>query len=313
MFRVYIPRDWKAEQLSDLMTLLPPDIDVTQLPSPVDMVVCGRPTAELLRCCTPSYLLIPFAGVPRETLGLLREFRSIKVHNLHHNAGAVSETALTLMLAAARGIPSADAALRRGDWSPRHSPGSTILIGGSRVLILGCGNIGTLLRRACESLGAVVHGIRRNPDPDPAIHSPDSLNDLLKTTDFLVCCLPLTEETHDMVGFQQLSLLHRRSVLVNVGRAEVVTEEPLYNALSRGEIGAAGLDVWYRYPGDPENTMPSNLPFHKLANVVMSPHRAGAYGVPELERKRTMEIARAIVAGAEGRPVPNPVNIELGY
>ncbi len=308
-----MPRDWKAEQLSDLMTLLPPDIDVTQLPSPVDMVVCGRPTVDLLRFCTPSYLLIPFAGVPRETLELMSVFRSIKVHNLHHNAGAASETALALMLAAARGIPVADAALRRGDWSPRHSPGSAILIGGSRVLILGCGSIGTHLRRACEALGAVVHGVRRNPDPDPAIHSPDSLNDLLKTTDFLVCCLPLTEETRDMVGTQQLSLLHRRSVLVNVGRAEVVTEEPLYNALSRGEIGAAGLDVWYRYPGDPEKTMPSNLPFHDLPNVVMSPHFAGAYGVPELERKRTEEIARAIVAGAEGRPVPNPVNIELGY
>ncbi|MFO7626920.1 MAG: NAD(P)-dependent oxidoreductase [Candidatus Fermentibacteraceae bacterium] len=313
MFRVHMPQDWNADQLSDIKALLPQDIDLTQLPSPVDMVICGRPTAELLRCCTPSYLLLPFAGVPQETLGLLRTFRSIRVHNLHHNAGAASETALALMLAAARGLLVADAALRRGDWSPRYTPGGTILLLGSRVLILGCGSIGTLLRRACEALGAVVHGVRRNPDPDPSIHTPDSLNDLLKTTDFLACCLPLTEETRGMIGSHQLSLLHSRSVLVNVGRAEVVSEEPLYNALSRGEIGAAGLDVWYRYPGDPENTMPSSLPFHKLANVVMSPHRAGAYGVPELERKRTIEIARAIRAGAEGKPVPNPVDIELGY
>lgn len=308
-----MPRDWNADQLSDIKALLPCDIVITQIPSPVDMVVCGRPTAELLRCCTPSCLLLPFAGVPQETLDLLRTFLSIKVHNLHHNAGAAAETALALMLSAARGIPVADAALRRGDWSPRYSPAGTILLGGSRVLILGCGSIGKLLRRACEALGASVHGVRRNPDPDPAIHTPDSLNDLLETTDFLVCCLPLTEETRGMIGFHQLSLLHRRSVLVNVGRAEVISEEALYKALSSGEIGAAGLDVWYRYPGDPENTMPSNLPFHTLANVVMSPHRAGAYGVPELERKRTSEIARAIMAAAEGKPVPNPVSIELGY
>ncbi len=313
MYRVHVPGDWNADQLAEIEARLPGGIVIGRIPSPVDMVVSGRPTAELLRCCSPSILLLPFAGVPVQTLDLLRDFRSIRVHNLHHNAGAASETALALMLAAARGLNVADTALRRGDWSPRYSPGSTILLGGSRVLILGYGNIGTLLRRGCEALGATVDGIRRNPDPDPAIHLPEVLDEFLEKTDFLACCLPLTGETRDMIGAHQLSLMHRRSVLVNVGRAEVISEEPLYNALARGEIGAAGLDVWYRYPGDPENTMPSNMPFHELPNVVMSPHRAGAYGVPELERKRTLEIVRAIISAAEGKPVPNPVNVELGY
>lgn len=313
MFRVHIHMDWNASQLSEMESLLPDGTVVTREPSPVDMLVCGRPTAGLLHSCTPSCLLLPFAGVPAETLALMRKFPSIRVHNIHHNAGAASETALALMLAAARGIPVADAALRRGDWSPRYSPGGTILLGDSRVLILGYGHMGRLLRRACEALGAVVSGVRRHPDPDPSVHTPDSLDELLKTTDFLVCCLPLTEETRGMVGSRQLSLLHHRSVVVNVGRAEVISEEPLYKALAAGWIGAAGLDVWYRSPGDPTNTMPSNLPFHELANVVMSPHRAGAFGVPELERRRTAEILRAIIAGAEGRPVPNPVDMELGY
>lgn len=306
-------REWSEFRLSEMKVLLPDGIALTRDPSPADMVVCGRPTADLLNSCAPSLLLIPFAGIPPETLALMRDFRSIRVHNIHHNAGAASETALALMLSAARGLPRADAALRRGDWSPRYSPGESILVGGSRVLILGFGHIGRLLGKACEALGAVVHGVRRHPDPDQSIHTPDELDDLLPGTDFLVCCLPLTDETRGMVGAHQLSLLHGRSVLVNVGRAEVVSEEPLFKALSTGGIGAAGIDVWYRYPGDPQNTIPANQPFHELPNVVMSPHRAGAPGVQELEQRRTMEIVRAIVAGAEGRPVPNAVDLELGY
>lgn len=308
-----MPPDWSAGQLDSLIGMLPSGIEVTHRLSPVDMVVCGRPTSDLLRCCSPSFLLIPYAGVPEETLELMRDFPSISVHNLHHNAGAAAETALALMLAAARGIPAADAAMRRGDWTSRYHQESSILLEDARVLILGCGSIGSILRRACEALGAEVRGIRRNPHPDPVLHTPDMLHVLLADTDFLTCCLPLTRETRDMIGPLELSLLHPRSVLVNVGRAEVISEEPLFRALSQGMIGAAGLDVWYSYPGDPLNTMPSTLPFHKLSNVVMSPHRAGGYGVPELEAKRSAGIARAIAAASEGREVPNPVNILLGY
>lgn len=184
-------REWSEFRLSEMKALLPDGITLVRDPSPADMVVCGRPTAALLHSCTPFFLLIPFAGIPPETLALMRDFRSIRVHNIHHNAGAVAETALALMLSAARGLPLADAALRRGDWSPGYSPVESILVGGSRVLILGFGHIGRLLGKACEALGAVVLGVRRHPDPDQSIHPPDDLNDLLPGTDFLVCCLPL--------------------------------------------------------------------------------------------------------------------------
>jgi phosphoglycerate dehydrogenase-like enzyme len=313
MYRVFLPSSSNPAQVSLLQDLIPENIEVTNEEKRVDMVVCGRPTPAMLQACSPRVLLIPFAGVPPATIELMKRYPGIGVHNLHHNAPAAAETALCLMLAAARGITVADAALRRGDWSARYNPGTTLLLGGSRVLILGNGCIGRRLRRVCEALDAKVDAIRRTPDPDPAVHTPEKLHTLLGGVDFLVGCLPLTAETRGMIGSEELSLLHSRSIVVNVGRAEVFHEEALFSALFKGEIGGAGLDVWYRYPGDPSNTLPSRFPFHTLPSVVMSPHRGGAWGVPELERQRTEGIARAIRAGAKGMPVPHPVCLERGY
>jgi phosphoglycerate dehydrogenase-like enzyme len=65
------------------------------------------------------------------------------------------------------------------------------------------------------------------------------------------------------------------AVLVNVARAEIVDEDALYEALRRGAIAGAILDVWYRYPTGAGPTLPSRLPFHELGNVLMTPHVSG--------------------------------------
>jgi phosphoglycerate dehydrogenase-like enzyme len=65
------------------------------------------------------------------------------------------------------------------------------------------------------------------------------------------------------------------AVLVNVARAEIVDEAALYQALRRGTLGGAILDVWYRYPTGAGPTLPSRLPFHELGNVLMTPHVSG--------------------------------------
>ena len=81
-------------------------------------------------------------------------------------------------------------------------------------------------------------------------------------------------------------------------------------------IGAAGIDVWYQYPPDEPSrraTHPSVLPFHELGNVVLSPHRGGAYRQPELERLRIKHLARSINAAARGEPIPHRVDVIAGY
>jgi phosphoglycerate dehydrogenase-like enzyme len=247
--------------------------------------------------------------------------RHVSVHNIHHNSGSAAELALGLIISAARMILPADRALRKGDWSWRYSQERRILIGGSRVLILGCGHIGRRVGRVCSVLGARVTGIRRHPDSGTAdgvdrMMPPGSLEELLPDTDILVIALPLTEATRGIMGPVQLGLLNDRSILVNIGRGELVDEEALHRSLAEGSIGAAGIDVWYSYPGSVEErtaTFPSRYDFASLDNVVMTPHMGGAFGSGELELLRAEHIAESLNQLASLGTMPFRVDLEAGY
>ena len=119
-----------------------------------------------------------------------------------------------------------------------------------------------------------------------------------------------------MIGADQLALMPPGGIVVNVGRAAVIDQHALYDALKSGHLAGAGLDVWYSYPPDVEARMnhpPADVPFHELDNIVMSPHRAGAFGMVELERWRMDGLAALLVAAASGDPLPHPVDLARGY
>ncbi len=130
----------------------------------------------------------------------------------------------------------------------------------------------------------------------------------------LVVAVPLTDETRGLIGASELARMKRTAVLVNVGRGNVIDERALYDALRRGKIHSAGIDVWYRYPRDTESraaTQPSDHPFHELDNVVMSPHRAG--GALDNEVVRMTHLGDLLVAIARGGDAPGRVDLERGY
>jgi len=263
-------------------------------------------------------LIIPFAGLPHETRALLGDFPHLTVHNLHHNAGAVAEMTIALLLAAAKSIVPCDRALRRHDWRPRYASNPAILLEGKTALILGYGAIGKRVACLCRGLGMDVIATRRRATGagSESVYPPETLWDLLPRADVLIVTLPLTAETEGLIGHAELGLLPPSSVLVNVGRGPVVDEEALYHALQDGTVHAAGLDVWYAYPGDEHSRMhtpPSGFPFHELDNVVMSPHRAGGGGSVEVEERRMAHLARLLNAAATGLEIPDRVDIDAGY
>lgn len=282
--------------------------------SDCEVLVAGPLTSrEISLCGSLRAVVVPYAGVPSSTLEAIREHPGIRLYNLHHNAVSASEMAVALMLCASKLIIPADRALREGDWSPRYRPDG-LLLEDSRVLVLGWGAIGQRVGRICSSMGASVKGVKRTFEE--GLYTPAHLPSLLLETDILVVCVPLTDSTRGMIGEQELSRLPRGAVLVNVSRGSVVHEEALYRSLIGGHLGAAGIDVWYSYPGTEESrkhTQPSKYDFGALDNVVMSPHRGGSFGLEGIEKRRFRDIALFLRSfSSDGLP-GGCVKVEEGY
>jgi len=324
--RVHILHPPPDDALKHLTGSLDPSVCVTagaaSLEHDVEVLVNGRPSEQQLAACSElKALIIPYAGVPAETRNLLMEsYPDLPVYNLHHNAVAASELAFALFLAAAKTLIPVDRKFRTHDWRSRYDGAPIALMEGKTVVILGFGAIGSRLATMCLALGMKVHAVRRHADghcPETIhLHNLNDLPSLLPIADALFIALPLTAETEGLIGAEEMCLLPPSCVLVNIARGAIVNEEALYLALKEQQITAAGIDVWYNYPSTPEsraNTRPSQFPFHELDNVVMSPHRGGAFRLEELERRRMTDLAHTLNAIARGEEIPHRVDLRAGY
>lgn len=325
-YAVHLLEEPEPGPLAELQAALAPHIHLTWGSDPPDAalirtLVGGRPSRQLL-LDNPQLqrVVIPFAGVPLSTRALLAEFPHIALHNLHHNAGATAELAVALLMAAAKFVVPFDQDLRRGDWSRRYQPSPSMALEGKTALVLGFGKIGQRIGRACHALGMRVLGLRRHPEKSDQLDYPaqvyglSALAGLLPAAHVLAVALPSTPETDGLVGASELALLPPGSVLVNVGRGSIIDQAALYTALKVGPLRAAGLDVWYNYPADEAahtHTFPGDYPFHELENLVLSPHRGG--DTDEIETLRMQALAELLNAAAAGQPVPNRVDLALGY
>jgi phosphoglycerate dehydrogenase-like enzyme len=321
--KVHLMRQPSDELIGPLERMLSEDITLTcseDLPDPpdYDILICGVPDRDAIEA-SPNLrcLIIPWSGPPAKTRDIMKQFPGIAVHNIHHNALPAAEMAITLMLAAAKDVISIDHALRAGDWSKRYNPASSLIVTGRRALIVGYGAIGKEIAVRCLGLGmtvsALAAGKQNEADRQVRIYPPDRLQSLLPLADVLFLSLPLTDETRGLIGESELSLLPDGAIVVNVSRGSIIDEEALYRHLKTGRL-RAGLDVWYEYPKTSEartGTPPSRLPFHDLSNVVMTPHLAGHSDQTEVFRAR--ELARLLNLAAEGKPLPNRVDLTRGY
>ena len=331
--RVYYPMPPNPQVLDDLRSALPEGVEVLNTsthPDAFDILIEGRPTPELLDTPGLKAVIVPFAGVPEATLKLALERPNVSLHNLHHNAAETAEMGLALLLAAARRIIPCDRKLRQDDWTPRYQPSESVRLAGKNALVLGYGEIGRRLAHYCTGLGMKTVATRRSQvDPQQdgpvRVYPASALPKLLPGANVIMIALPQSGETTGLVGRTELETLPKGAILVNIARAAIVDEEALFDSLKSGHLHSAGLDVWYAYPqakagavptyySTPEgasNTPPSRFPFGELDNVVLSPHRAGVS--METEKQRVADLAAMLTAGAEGRPMPNKVNVSAGY
>ena len=282
------------------------------------MLIVGRPSVELLDA-SPNLktLLIPFAGLPAITKERMADYPHIAIHNLHHNAPPTAEMALTLLMAAAKNIIPADREFRQNDWTSRYQPYPAVMLRGKTALVLGYGAVGQYLGDILKAMGMTVMGIRRrNVDEAQGIYPAEKMHDLLPRSQVLIVALPGTDDTENLIGERELSLLPQGAIVVNIGRGSVIEQQALYDALQTGHLHAAASDVWYHYPTDEasrKNTPPADVPFHELDNMVMSPHRAGGGGNDEIELLRMEAIADVLNLAAKGETIPHKVDLNSGY
>jgi phosphoglycerate dehydrogenase-like enzyme len=101
----------------------------------------------------------------------------------------------------------------------------------------------------------------------------DALERLLGESDYVLISLPLADNTRGLIDAAQLAQMKPDGVIINVGRGRIIDEGALYAALAENRIGGAIIDVWYDYPGpDGVDRPPSQYPFQKLDNLIMTPH-----------------------------------------
>jgi phosphoglycerate dehydrogenase-like enzyme len=282
------------------------------------VLISGRPTPEQLTI-SPNLqsIIIPIAGLPGPTRELMQNHPQISVHNLHHNTPPTAEMGLALMFAAATSILPADREFRKHDWVARYVPYPLQLLYRKTAMILGYGSIGQYMAPVLRGMEMRVIGVRRREaDEANDIYTIDKLHDLLPLTDILMVALPQTPDTEGIIGAEELAMLPKGAIVVNVGRGPVIDQHALYDALKSGHLHGAGIEVWYNYPTDEASRShppPADVPFHELDNVVMSPHRAGGEGHDEIERLRMETIAEYLNAAARGETMPHQVNLGAGY
>ena len=204
---------------------------------------------------------------------------------------ATADLAFALLLAAARSLLWADRLVRAGGftgWAPELGVGLDVA---ERTLgIVGFGRIGQAVAEWASGFRMQVLARRRSGGV--------SLDELLERSDFVSLHVPLTPETHHLIGEAELARMKPTAVLINTSRGPVVDEAALVRALRERRIAAAGLDVFEREP-DLEAGLAA------LPNVVLAPHLGSA---TVATRDLMAEIAaRNIVACARGEPLPTAV------
>jgi phosphoglycerate dehydrogenase-like enzyme len=221
----------------------------------------------------------------------------VVVHAPGVTTAAVAEHALMLMLAAARRLVEVDAAVKTGNWSIREGfEGAEMR--GKRLGIVGLGAIGGRIAEFGRVLGMDVVCATRRGRPTPV--SRVGLDELLRTSDVVQLCLPLTDATRALIGAAELRSMKPTAILVNTARAAIVDHDALTEALRDGAPGAYAADLWEPEPpevGDPVLSHP---------RTVVTPHVAGLTDVTYRELcVRPVEAVLAVLGG--GDPDPSSV------
>ncbi|MHB8470162.1 MAG: phosphoglycerate dehydrogenase [Gaiellaceae bacterium] len=216
---------------------------------------------------------------------------------------SAAEHTIGLLVALARNIPQAHAALKQGRWERAAYGG--VELAGKTLAVLGFGRIGQQVARRAAGLGmrVVAHDpyVAAERYRELGVERVETQAEACAEAEFVTLHLPLTPETRGAIGRDVLAAMHDGVRLVNAARGELVDEDALLEALRSGKVAGAALDVF--------SAEPYSGPLLELDTVVVTPHLAASTG--EAQDRAGVIVAEQVAAALGGGLVTNAVNIPV--
>lgn len=218
---------------------------------------------------------------------------------------SIAEYVLCTMLMFAKDFPRSMRLQAGHKWKHRDTERAE----GSEVLVVGAGSIGRQIARLARAVGMNPQGVARrarNDDDDfVAVHANEQLFDQLAVADFVVIAAPLTPQTEGLFDQKAFKAMKNSARLINIGRGPIVKTTDLIDALNKGEIAGAALDVFEEEP------LPEDHPLWDMGNVVLTPHMSGDF--IGWRRALTDQFLENFDRWHQGGELFNNVDKRLGY
>jgi len=227
-------------------------------------LLLGQPKLKLIQTASDGYEEVDIDAA--NELGI---WVSYAPADLTGNATSVAEFAILLLLGAARHLGEA---LRSFQGVPVRPPSLNLSLSGKTVCIVGLGTIGRQLVDRLRPFGMKIVATDKYPEnapPDVSAYPADQLKTAVAHADFVVICVRASKDNENLINAAALAAMKRGTILVNIARGMLIDEAALVDAVTNGQISAAGLDVLKNEPPDRTD------PLLQLPQVLVTPHIAG--------------------------------------
>jgi len=301
------------KSIADVVREIPrSDEEMIGLVRDADAIISGDSplTGQILEN-TKSLKIIARVGVGYDNVDLdAATRRHIIVTNVPGAlSDSVAEHTILLMLAVARRLVVGDRSVREGRWTDYFQHAPSFELNGKTLGLIGLGAIGGAVAQRAKAFNMKV--LAYDPYVDEhrvtkiGCHRVE-LDRLLRESDVVSIHSPLTTETKKLIGEPELNLMKKSAILINTARGTVVDESSLIEALKKGTIAGAGMDVLTQEPPRQDN------PILTLENVTLTPH-CGAFALEALRRLwfACSDAVLRVLSGELPRPPANIVNPDV--
>jgi len=275
-------------------------------------ILFGYLTPKMFRVAEKlKWIQAPVAGLEHYLFPELIESDIIVTNTAGIYNEEIADHVFALILAFSRDLPKLIRLQDQEIWE-KHENIKTVPLLNKTLGVIGLGGIGKEVARRGVAFRMRVIATRAHPEKGKPwfvdkLWGPDGLNHLLEESDFVVICTPHTPKTERMIRGKELRIMKKTAFLINVGRGVVVDLNDLTEALLKGEIAGAGLDVFELEP------LPKGHPLWKMKNVIITPHCA-TIGLETLYWERRVDLfLKNLKKFIEGKPLINVVDKKMWH